>query len=97
MSYRRDGRGRSGVAVISGSAGRGLEGCAERSNRRGALGSGRCGRCAVPHYRAEKDFDLDLLQIAILKLHDLVESLLTNRRFGLLKGLVLALDDCPAH
>jgi hypothetical protein len=43
------------------------------------------------------DFDLDLVQVAILKLHNLVESLLTNRLFGLLKGLVLTLDDCPAY
>jgi hypothetical protein len=48
-------------------------------------------------YRPEKDFDLDPFQIAILKLHDLVEFFLMNRRFHLLKGLVLTLDDCPAH
>jgi hypothetical protein len=43
------------------------------------------------------DFDLDLFQIAILKLHDLVESLLANRFFGLHKGFVLTLDNWPAH
>jgi hypothetical protein len=50
-----------------------------------------------PHYRAELDFNLDLFQVAILKLHDLVESLLANRFFGLRKGFVLALDNRPAH
>jgi hypothetical protein len=50
-----------------------------------------------PHYRAEEDFDLNLVEIALLKLHNLVESLLRNCKPGLLKNLVLALDDCPAY
>jgi hypothetical protein len=49
------------------------------------------------HDRPELDLDLDIFQIAVLKLHDLVESLLANRFFGLRKGLVLALDNRPAH
>jgi hypothetical protein len=50
-----------------------------------------------PHEGPEKDFDLDLSQIAILKFRHLVESLLANRSLGLLKSFVLTLDDCPAH
>jgi hypothetical protein len=65
------------------------------SSRSACVGTLRTLR--LPHHRPEKDFDLDVFQITILKLHDLVESLLRNRRFGLLKGLVLTLDDCPAH
>jgi hypothetical protein len=47
--------------------------------------------------RAEKDFDLDIFQVVILKLHDLIESLLTNCRFGLFKRSVLTLNNCLAH
>lgn len=85
-SFRR----RDRAAAISGSARSGL------GRPRRALEPSR-GAGFGPHYRAEKDFYLHLLQIAILKLHDLVESLLRNRQLGLLKNLVLVLDDCPAH
>ena len=50
-----------------------------------------------PHNRPEKDLDLDLIQIAILKFHHVVKAFLANRPLGLLKSLVMTLDDCPAY
>ncbi|MGA2985965.1 MAG: hypothetical protein ABSG32_19340 [Terriglobia bacterium] len=50
-----------------------------------------------PNNRAEKDFDLDPFQIPIMVLYNLVESLLTNRLFALLKGLKLTLNDGATH
>jgi hypothetical protein len=49
------------------------------------------------HYRAEENFNLNIFQIAVLKLEDLIKTLLANCRFGLFKGFVLTLDNCPAH
>ena len=50
-----------------------------------------------PNNRPEKDLDLDLFQIAILKFHHMVKAFLANRPLGLLKSLVMTLDDCPAY
>jgi len=55
------------------------------------LGTGRGAR-----HRAEKDLNLDLLQIPLLEFHHLIESLPPNRLFAGIKALVLALDDCLA-
>jgi len=97
LGYGLKGRGRNGPAVLSGSArsGPGWLRHALEPSRSACVGPLRTLR--GPQYRPEKDFDLDPFQITILKLYALVESLLTNRRFGLFKGSVLTLDDCPAH
>jgi hypothetical protein len=58
---------------------------------------GPLGMLRGPGYGTEKDFNPHVLQIAFLKLYDLVESLLRDRRFGLLKVFVLTLDNCAAH
>jgi hypothetical protein len=58
---------------------------------------GPLGTLRGPGYWPEKDINPDILQIALLKLYDLLETLLRNCRFGLLKGFVLTLDDDAAH
>ena len=50
-----------------------------------------------PRDGPEKDFDPDLFQIAIRKVHHLVESFLANCLLGLLKSFILTLDDCPSY
>jgi hypothetical protein len=47
--------------------------------------------------RPEKDFDLNSVLIAVVKLHNLIESFLVNRLLALLERLVLALNDGPPH
>ncbi len=64
------------------------------NSSRGAF-VGTLGSLGGPQNWAELNFNLDVFQVR--KFHDLVESFLANRRFGLLKGQVLALDDGPAH
>lgn len=45
----------------------------------------------------EEDFDLDFIQISILKFDHLVEFFVPNRLFALLEGLKLALNYHVAH
>jgi hypothetical protein len=63
---------------------------------RGA-GIGPLGTERLPRDRPKEDFDLHRFLVSILDQHHLVESFLMNRLFTLLKGLVLTLDDRPAH
>jgi hypothetical protein len=51
----------------------------------------------LARHRAEDDFDLHVVEICVLKFHDLVKALLAQGGFGQLEGLVLALDDGPPH
>ena len=97
LGYRRNAWRRRGALLVAGAA---------RSapvSRCGAYNARLCVRARTrgtwrgSHYGPEKDFDLKLLQIAFLKLRDLVKPLLTNCTFGLLEGQVLTLDDGAAH
>ena len=45
----------------------------------------------------EEDFNLKLVRIASLKLHDLIKPLLSNQILRQLEGLVLALHDGSPH
>ena len=67
--------------------------------RRALKPSGRDGVGALrrPRDGTEQDFNLDLIRSFVGYFDDLVESFLTECCFGLFKGPVVALDDCPPH
>ncbi len=62
-----------------------------------AAGFGRLALLRLPRDGPEQDLDLDLLLVSILKHHDLIEPFPMNRFSALLEGLILALNDVPAH